>query len=248
MKQTQYLSLTQDAVFRRFFTSNKQVLSSLLREFFFINDEVLDVVVVNTRREATLARLKQTSDPEDLPDIHRVVLDLLVKLSSGEKIGIQLQVAINEEKNFRDNIIADWIFLHCHDPEHKKLIDPSEIHPTYSLIFTHFTVFEEEQDYINELGVELVKHPEKEHTHTLELMLSKYPNLNSDWGLRIVIVELNKFNKGCSELINMQNRWNYILKYSADLATEQVEHLSQDEKAKMVLEHLGEISKDGSLN
>ena len=110
MKKTRYLSLTKDAVFRRFFTSNKQVLTFLLREFFSITDEILDVVVVDTGREAIIARLRQKSDPENLPDIHRVVLDLLVKLSSGEKIAIQLQVAINEEKNFRGRILADWGF------------------------------------------------------------------------------------------------------------------------------------------
>ena len=246
MKHTKYLSLTQDAVFRRFFTSNKQVLTSLLSEFFFITDKVLDVVVVNTGREETLARLRQTSDPENLPDIHRVVLDLLVKLSSGKKIGIQLQVAINEEKNFVDNIITDWTFLHGHDQN--KLTDPSKIHPTYSLIFTHFTVFEEEKDYINEIRFGASKHLGRDYMSKLTLMLSKYPNLSPDWGFRIVIVELNKFNKGCSELINMQNRWNYILKHTTDLTTEQVEHLSQDEDAKMVLQHLGEISKDGSLS
>ena len=231
MKHTKYLSFTRDAVFKRFFTSNKQVLTSLLSEFFSINDKVLDVVIIDTGREATFARLRQTSDPETLPDIHRVVLDLLVKLSSEEKIAIQLQVAINEEKKFTDNLLMDWAFLHNYGPEHSKLTGPIKAYPAYSLIFTHFTVFEEEQDYINEIRLGLIGHPD----------IDVYP------GFRIAIVELNKFNKGCSELINTQNRWNYVLKHSTDLTTEQVEHLSQDEDAKMVLEHLEEISKDGSL-
>ena len=245
MKQTKYLSLTQDAVFKRFFTGNKQVLTSLLREFFFINDEVLDVVVVDTGREETFARSGQTSNTEDLPDIDRIVLDLMVKLSSGKNIGIQLQVAINEEKDFLDRMISDWAFLHSYD---QNKTEPSKIRPTYSLIFTHFTVFEEEQDYINEIKFGISKDQGKDYINNLTLRLDKYPHLNPDSGFKIVLVELSKFNKGCSELINMQNRWNYILKLSADLATEQVEHLSQDETAKMVLEHLGEISKDGSLD
>ena len=246
MKQTKYLSLTQDTVLKQFFTSNKQVLTSLLREFFSITDKVLDVVVVDTGREETFARSDQTSDTEGLPDIDRVVLDLLVELSSGGKIGIQLQVAINEEKNFPNRIISDWTFLHNYDQN--RLTDPSKIHPTYSLIFTHFPVFEEEQDYINEISFGLSKDLGKDYISNLTLRLSKYPNLDPNPGFRIVIVELNKFNKGCSELINTQDRWNYILKHSADLTTEQIEHLSQDEKATMVLEHLGEISKDGSLD
>ena len=232
MKHTRYLSLTQDAVFRRFFTSNKQVLTSLLSEFFSINDKVSDVVVVDTGREERVARLRQKSDPENLPDIHRVVLDLLVKLSSGGEIGIQLQVAINKEKNFRGRILCDWGFLYNYGPRHNKLTDLIKFYPTYSLIFTHFTLFEGKKDYITDL----------------RLMSREKPDCEMDKVIRLMVVELNRFNKSCSELINMKDRWNYIMKHSSDLTTKQIEHLSQDEDAKMVLEHLGEISKDGSLD
>ena len=74
----------------------------------------------------------------------------------------------------------------------------------------------------------------------------KEPDYEMDRIFRMVTVELNRFNKSCSELINMKDRWNYIMKHSADLTTKQIEHLSQDEDAKMVLEHLGKTSKDGS--
>ena len=244
MEQTKYLSLTQDAVFKRFFTSNKQVLTSLLREFFSITDKVSNIVVVDTgRREAsvifvdtgkeeTLASVGRTSNPENSPDINRVVLDMLVKLSSGQNFGIQLKVVMNEEGDFFRNIVTDWFSLHNYDPEQKELKDPDGITPTYLLIFTHFTAFEKAQDYINEL----------------KLRCSEHPDRDVEAGFRLVIVALNKFNKDCSELINMQDRWSYILKHSADLTTEQVAHLSQDEETKMVLEHLEEISKDGSLD
>ena len=232
MKQTRYPSLTKKAVIKQFFTSNKQVLTSLLQEFFSVTDEVLDVAVVDTGREAAYARLRQTSDPEDLPDIHRIVLDLLVKLSSGKKIGVQLQVAINEEKDFVDCIISDWGFLYDYGLEQTRLAGRIEAYPTHSLIFTHFTVREKEQNYIHRAKMTFDDDPDRD----------VWPNF------KITLVELNKFNKGCSELINMQDRWNYIMKQSADLTAKQVEHLSQDEDARMVLEHLEGISKDGSLN
>ena len=232
MKQTRYLSLTKKAAFKRFFTSNKPVLTSLLQEFFSITDEVSDVVVVDTGREELIASFRQTSNPKDLPDIDRVMLDLLVKLSSGKKMTIQLQVAINEEKAFLSNIFMDWAFLHNYGPEHTRLTGRIEAYPTYSLIFTYFTVFEEEQNYINEIRLGVVGYPDRD--------------VSSNF--RITTVALNKFNKSCSELINMKDRWNYIVKHSADLTAEQVERLSQDEDAKMVLEHLEEISKDGSLD
>ena len=244
MEQTQYSSFIQDAALERFFASNKQVLTSLLRKFFSITGKVLDIFVVGTeRREATVifvdARGKKTfvsvgqaSNPENLPDINPAVLNMLVKLSDGKNLGIQLQVALNKEENPLRNIVTDWVSLHNYDPEQKKLKNPDEITPTYLLIFTNFTVFEEEQDYINELT----------------LRFSKYPDRDVKSGFRIVIAELSKFNKGCFELENMQDRWLYILKHSADLTTEEVEHLSQDQETKMALEHLEKISKDGSLD
>ena len=79
-------------------------------------------------------------------------------------------------------------------------------------------------------------------------MIRKKPDYEMDRIIRMVVVELNRFNKSCSELINMKDRWNYIMKYSSDLTTKQIEHLSQDKAATMVLAHLGEISKDGSLS
>ena len=232
MKQTRYLSLTKYAALERFFSSNKPVLTSLLQEFFSITDEVLDVAVVDTGREATYAHLRQTYGPENLPDIHRVVLDLMVKLSSGGKIGIQLQVAINEEKDFVDCLIIDWGFLYDYSLERNRLTDRIKAYPTYSLIFTHFTVREKEQNYIHKVKMAFNDDPDSD-------VFSKF---------RMTVVELNKFNKSCSELISMQDRWNYIMKHSADLTTEQIEHLSQDEGARMVLEHLEEISKEVSLD
>ena len=247
MKQNRYLSFTQKAALKRFFSSDKPVLSSLLREFFTITDEVSNVLVVDTGREGTAPRSLQTpifvadagkeglfaslgqpSDPKSLVDIHRVVLDMLVKVSSEENYGIQLQVVMKKEGNFLRNIIGDWLSLHNYDPQQKQLKDPDKMTPTCLLIFTHFTVREETQDYISEL----------------RLASREYPDRHMKSGFRAVIVELNKFNKSCSELINMKDRWIYVLKHSADLTAEQVALLSQDENAQMVLKHLGKISKE----
>ena len=157
---------------------------------------------------------------------------MLVKLSDGQNLGIHLQVALNKDENFLRNIVNDWFSLHNYDPKQKELKDPDDITPTYLLIFTYFTSHEGSQSYIHELRLRFIDDPD----------------CDVKPGFRVIIVALNKFNKSCSELIDMQDRWNYILKHSADLTTEQVAHLSQDEETKMVLEHLEEISKDGSVD
>ena len=63
----------------------------------------------------------------------------------------------------------------------------------------------------------------------------------------LTIVELTKFKKSYHELIDMADRWCYIIKHSAQLTAEEVAYLSQDGGMKMALEHLEEISKDDQL-
>ena len=65
--------------------------------------------------------------------------------------------------------------------------------------------------------------------------------------MRLTIVELTKFKKSCYELIDMADRWCYIIKYSAQLTAEEVTYLSQDGGIKMALEHLEGISRDDQL-
>ena len=247
MKQNRYLSFTQKAALKRFFTNDKPVLSSLLKELFTITNEVSNVFVADTGREEIVAcplqtpvcvvdagkegifaSLGQLFGLKNLPDIDRVILDMLEKLNSKENYGIQLQVAMNERKDFSRNKEGDCLPLHNYDPKQKQLKDPNKITPTHSLIFALFTVFEETQDYVNEL----------------QLRFSEYPDRDAKLGFRVVIVEVNKFNKDCSELITMQDRWLYIMKHAADLTAEQVALLSQDEETKMALEHLEKTSKE----
>ena len=251
MKQNRYLSFTQKAALKRFFTSDKPILSSLLREFFTITGEVSNVFVADTGREGTVAcplqtpvsvvdagkegifaSLGQLFALKNLPDIDRVILDMLAKLNSKKNYSMQLQVAMNERKDFPRNTESDWHPLHNYDPKQKQLKDPNKITPTHSLIFALFTVFEETQDYVNEL----------------QLRFSEYPDRDMELGFRVVIVELSKFNKDCSELITMQDRWMYIMKHSADLTAEQVALLSQDEETKMMLKYLEKTSKEISLD
>ena len=230
MKQTRYLSFTEEAALKRFFTSNKPVLTSLLREFFNITDEVSDVVVIDTTKERTFASLMKKFDIKGSSDIDRTVLGLRVKLSSGKDIIVKLQIAISKKKNFSGYMMADWSFQHDYDLKQNNLTDSSKITPTYSLVFLHSTASEGEQNDVEEVSLG-----------------ARDPDRNREIIFEVVIVKLDDFNKGCSDLINMKDRWNYIMKHSADLTTEQVAHLSQDEDAKMVLEHLEKISKNESL-
>ncbi len=236
-EQPKYLPLTKDIVFKRYFTGNKRLLLSLIKSFLPISDHVSDVDVLNLKtsaasKEATEQQqqqsgdklwLKDTSIPPNKPHGKQVVLDLSVKLSGGENVNIEMQVAF--QKNFLLRMFAYWALLFIQDLDRGD--DYANLNPTYSLGFTEFTVFKGKHNFIAEIG--FVDRNEIEY--------------HFDIGAKIVIVELNKFKKSYRDLVDMKDRWCYIIKHSAELTPEQVAYLSQDGETKMILEHLEEISK-----
>ncbi len=232
-----YLALTKDIVFKQYFTGNKRLLLSLIKSFLPISDNVSDVDVLNLKTSATSTKaaeqqqqqssdklwLKDTSIPPNKPHGKQVVLDLSVKLSGGENVNIEMQVAF--QKNFLLRMFAYWALLFIQDLNRGD--DYANLNPTYSLGFTEFTVFKGKHNFITEIG--FVDRNEIEY--------------HFDIGAKIVIVELNKFKKSYRDLVDMKDRWCYIIKHSAELTPEQVAYLSQDGETKMILEHLEEISK-----
>ena len=241
-EQPKYLPLTKDIVFKQYFTSNKRLLLSLIKSFLPISDNVSDVVVLNLKTSATSKeaaeqqkqksgdklRLKDTSIPPHKPHGKQVVLDLSVKLSGGENVHIEMQVAFKE--NFLLRMLTYWAMLLTQDLDRGD--DYADLNPTYSLGFTKFTVFKGKHNFITEIG--FADRNEIEYHFNI--------------GAKIVIVELNKFKKSYRNLVDMKDRWCYIIKHSADLTPEQVAYLSQDGETKMALEHLEEISKDEELD
>ena len=235
-KPIQYLDLTDDVFFKRYFSTNMQVLFSLIKSFLPISDDATDISLVNPDILGTASgtanqqnpsddklHLQDSSIPPATPDGKRVVLDLNVKLSSGENVNIEMQVYFDE--HFMTRMVIYWGQLHTR--QLKRGQKYSQVKPSYLLAFTLSDVFGE-GDYINEITMTLRKHHGKQVTKDFEM----------------VVVELVNFNKSYLELVDMRDRWCYIIKHSAELTAEQVEYLSQDGETKMALEHLMEVSKE----
>ncbi len=200
-KHLGYLDLTKDISFKRYFSINKQVLFSLIKSFLPTPDNAPDMMILNPgilnpasktanqqNQSGDMLHLQDSSIPPDTPGGKQVVLDLHVKLHSGENIDIEMQGY--SQKDFFSRMLAYWVQLHSYGMRRGQKFD--QIDPSYLLVFTRFTVFDEE-DYINETTITLRKHRHKE--------------LTKDFGL--VIVELSKFNKSHLELVDMTDRWCY---------------------------------------
>ena len=156
-----------------------------------------------------------------------MVLDLNVKLSSGENVNIEMQSTY--QGGFKYRILSYWSMLYNQDTDRGD--DYSNLNPTYSLIFTNFTVFKGNSDHIN----------------VMELTNPRKPEYDMDMPMKLVVVELNKFKKSYRNLVDMAERWCYIMRHAETLTAKQEAYLLQDGGTKMGLEYLEEISKDKKL-
>ncbi len=122
-KYTKYLKLTDDVFFKRYFSTNKQLLFSLIKSFLPVSDDATDISLVNPDILNTASdtanqqnpsddklHLQDSSIPSATPDGKQVVLDLNVKLSSGENVNIEMQVYF--EEHFITRMVIYWGQLH----------------------------------------------------------------------------------------------------------------------------------------
>ena len=232
----EYLKLTDDISFKRYFSSNKQLLFSLIKTFLPISDDASDVSIVNPNMLDTASDTANQNNPSDdrlyLQDSSippatlggkQVMLDFNVKLSSGENVGIEMQAYV--EKHFMTRMFTYWAQLFLQPIERGQKYD--QVKPSYLLAFILFNRFDGPN-----------------HINKIIATLEGYQDRKVSEDFNMVIVELKKFNKHPDQLVDMSDRWCYIMKRSAELTAEQVKHLSQDGETKMALEHLVEVSKE----
>ena len=258
-----FLKLTQDIVFKNFFSRNKQVLISLLKNFL-LTDEIADITILNPEIRKTsnnkinpslskkLLNIKQNQSKLDFENKailekylnsisfkdsalypnklnkKQVVLDLRVKLQTGENINVEMQTVSQEF--FLKRILFYWAKLYSQDLE--KGDSYNKITPAYSLIFTTFPVLGKEiKDFMSSFSIRRNKEP--------------YQLFNKD--LKIVIVEMSKLTKPYDELLDLKEKWCYLLKESSNLTKEDYMYLSKDEEMDMALKHLNKLSRDEIL-
>ena len=233
-----FLELTQDIVFKSFFSRDEQVLISLLKSFLPLRSEIESIKILNleekdkvnnkkTSQSKALA-FKETALYSDNLNKKQVFLDLRLKLSTGENINVEMQAV--RQKYFLKRILFYWSKLYSKDLGRGE--DYRKVRPAYSLIFTTFSVLDYKiKDFMSSFSIRRDKQP-----HQL---------FNED--LKIVIVELSKLKKGYKELLDLKEKWCYILRESSNITREEYKSLSRNEDMKMVLKHLNELSRDEQL-
>ena len=157
-KQTKYLDLKDKVFFKRYFSSNRQVLFSLIKSFLLISGDASDISMVD-------------SDVLDIPDGSQVVPDLRVQLSSGENIGIEMQPHF--EEHFLTKMTFYWAQLHLQQLKREQ--NYAGVKPSYLLAFTVFDLFDEES-HINEVTMALCQHQGKQVSKNFNMMIVSLKN------------------------------------------------------------------------
>ena len=221
-----YINLTDSVFFKRYCVKNDPVLFSLMKSYLWLRDEESALRLINpnilpTTSDQLLYR-QDTTIPPDILDGKQIVLDMRVKLDKGENVNIEMQTY--SEEHFQQRMSLYLAQLHSQQPKRGDKYD--QVMPSHLLVFTTFNVYDK-----------------GDHIARMIFTMHGHPDVRDD-NLELVVVQLSKFNKSLYELVDMPDRWCYIIKHSAELTTEQVEYLSQDGETRMALEHLAEISQD----
>ena len=218
-KQSTYLDITLDLVFKVYLTKHKELLSSFLKAFLPISQEIQSVDILNT----------DSSIQPTIVEEKQIVLDLRLQLNTGERINVEMQSI--SKKDFLPRILFYWAKLYTGDlhrgESYKKLF------PAYSLVCTKFDVFKETKEWCNSFAI----------------LSEKPPHWYFSDHLKIVFVELTKFHKvAIKDLLDLKEQWCYLINRSRYMTPSEMEELSRASKEmKMASEHLKTLSLDREL-
>ncbi len=217
--ENSYIKLTQDLMFKIYFTKNKKVLLSLLKAFLpLLPDQKIERIdILNSQNLPDTKEKKQ------------IILDLKLRLNNKEKINVEMQAS--QKKDFLSRVLFYWAKLYTED---LTVSEPyKKVSPTYSLIFTtDFKVFKESTDFVT----------------CFSLLSDQPPHFCFNNDLKIIFVELKKFNKKIEDLIDIRDQWCYTLKHSNEIKPNELQVLSnRNQDMKEAVVHLKRLSKDEEL-
>ena len=170
-----FLDLCQDVVFKAYFKSNSEVLSSLLKAFLPLpkGHKIKQVDILDSYIPQLKSGEKQS------------ILDLRLLLNKGLAVNVEMQYS--QKKDFLRRVLFYWSKIYSLSFKEGQSYDKA--FPAYSLIFVNFDIFKEHADFFHSFSIRSDKEP--------------YFVLLGD--LRIVIVELAKFSGKMGNLLDLRD-------------------------------------------
>ena len=219
-KRRPYINLTSDVVFQHFFKKDEIVLKSLLKAFLPLpeNKSIQKVQVLDS-----------FSLPDQNIEDKCSIFDMKLKLSTGEKINVEMQ-------SFSDEYLLKRVMFYLsrlYTEGLGKGEDYGQLPHSYSLVFTTVNVFKETQKFYS----------------TFSMRSNQPPHFNMNNSLNVIFVELGKCKKREIErLFDLKEKWCYILKNAHVMSDKEMKKLSQKgEDMKTAVERVKKLSKDEQL-
>ena len=171
--------------------------------------------------------LKDSVLSPSIGDEKQVILDLNVRLNTGEKIDVEMQAV--SKKGFSVRALFYWSRLFTHGL--RKGTPYHQLSPTYSLIFTKFPLLgRKNREIVTSHSIRSDKPPHD--------VLTSYLNMT--------IVDLSLFQQDkVQNLVDERSKWCYFLKRSGVLTLEEADLLvRKGEDMALALKFLHELSAE----
>ena len=215
------IKLTQDIVFQYFFKNDKEVLKDMLEAFLPLPSKT-SIQEVSILDSQSLISLKQSK---------RVIFDIKAKLSTGERINIEMQ-KYTPTLAFKKRVLFYLSRLYS---EHlDKGNQYEKVTPAYSLIFTTHDLFKTEfKDFYSEFFMARKKTP--------------YVKWSEEFG--IILVELNKLKKTNPEdLVDLKEKWCYFIRSADEKKKSNLDEISKlDQQMNQAVTRFKEMTRNEAL-
>ena len=200
MKQKQKklkVSLKDDLTFKNFFKNNKKALKSLLENFLPLpkGKSIQTVEILDSAMPILEPLEAKAKNP---------IMDLRLKLDTGELVNVEMQMC--PHTGFTERILYYWAKNYI--SQLKEGSDYDKLCPVYSLVFCDFGLFSKAKGFYSSFSLRADQEP--------------YFPFSKD--LRMVTVELRKFNRGKGDiphLLDMREAWCYVLKWFEEMGEEE---------------------------
>ena len=234
-----YIDLCQDLMFKIYFSRSKPLLLSLIKTFLPLPEgkTVQSLTVLNPaekRKGPSGLSVKDSALYPESPEGKRAVLDLLVRLNTGETVNVEMQTIRHE--SFKERIL--FYLARIYGGMLKKGEGYENLRPAFSLVFADFCLFPEQKPgrLVSSFSVRSDKPP--------HFLLSDR--------FRLVFVDLSRFQAENATLLDseldLEWLWCYFLKKAKDMNREEIAALAQKSKEmKMAMEHLKSLSRDQAV-
>ena len=191
------LKLTKDVVFKHIFKNNKKFCADLIKQF---------IPPLKDRKIKILNFLDSVT--ADHPEDKQSLLDILVQVDGKELINIEMQCF--SQKHFTERILFYWAKLFLSQSRSGQKYE--SLHPTYSLVFTTYTLFEELKEYCSCFSIQCEESP--------HVVFSNH--------FKLVLVELDKFKKK-ENIAHLDEKglWCYLLNQWSELTKQEKQDLKK---------------------